>query len=72
MFLPVLAAALMTLSGCGGVGGGSGDVTIDSPELSGALKFLGACSVICSLIWASTLIFGGKRHERNNPPWRRP
>ena len=67
---PVLFACLLLLAGCDG-GGGSGNVTIDAPALSGALKFLGVCSVICSIIWAASLVTGSNRYAGHRPRGRR-
>ena len=62
--LPAILVGVLLLTGCDSSGGaGAGNVTIDAPALSGALKFLGVCSIICSLIWAVSLVFGSNRYE---------
>ena len=64
--LPALLVGVLLLTGCDSSGGaGAGNVTIDAPALSGALKFLGVCSIICSLIWAVSLVFGSNRYEES-------
>ena len=71
--LPALLVGVLLLAGCDSSGGGgSGNVTIDAPALSGALKFLGVCSIICSLIWAVSLVFGSNRYEESRHRETRP
>ncbi len=69
--LPVLFAGFLLLTGCDS-SGGAGDVTIDAPALSGALKFLGVCSIICSMIWGASLIAGSNRYEKGRNRRSRP
>ena len=63
IILPALLVGVLLLTGCDSSSGDAGNVTIDAPALSGALKFLGVCSIICSLIWAVSLVFGSNRYE---------
>lgn len=52
--LVILLLVIPSLTGCGG--GSSSPPPPDFPNLAGAFKFVGCCSVICALLWAVAII----------------
>jgi len=66
--LLLVGLALLGLSGCSLLQ----PPPVDFAPMAAALKFVGVCSVLCSLIWGSSIVAAAKHHQNKpsnaNPP----
>ena len=58
-FLVFFVVLVLLPTGCAGA-------PPDFPNLAAAFKFVGCCSVICSLVWAYAIIRGSNNHKGGN------
>ena len=54
----LLLVPLLALSGC------TDPQTLDFPRLASAFKFVGCCSVLCALIWATAIVISSNNRRK--------